>query len=204
MSFLPTVPVTNNSSIQPETNVVVNSSGHGLGSGSGISGSRPGNTGFVPGSSDKGQGQLAQLLTATIAASGLVLLPPPPLTTQNLSIHTSLLSTKQQLQQQQQQLQQLHHAQINAALKKQQQQQQQNQQQQQQQQQQRQIQLQQKHEPLSIENCSPSALSDATIGEGEKERESVLMDYNGKEGGQPTLSQVTSRSTTRVTSPTPG
>ncbi|KAK3825015.1 MAG: hypothetical protein J3Q66DRAFT_326709 [Benniella sp.] len=143
-------------------------------------------------------------LSSTIAASGLVLLPPPPLTTKNLTIHTSLLSTKQQLFQQQQQLQQLHHAQINAALRH---------------QQQRQKQLQQSKNgasPLSMENCSPSALSDDTVGgEGDpRERESGasmdcagaqahghgMKESRGDAGASPTL-QLTSPSALASNSP---
>ncbi|KAG0328452.1 hypothetical protein BGZ99_005317 [Dissophora globulifera] len=181
----------------------------------------------------QGQGQLAQLLlqqqqqmahghgsngsnnsavvaslSSTIAASGLVLLPPPPLTTKNLTIHTSLLSTKQQLFQQQQQLQQLHHAQINTALKKQQQHYQRQMLLQQQQQQQHQIRY--AVHPLSMEDCSPSAFSEDTVADGERERESVSMDCAGAptckdlSGGAASPSQLTSRSTTRVTSPAPG
>ncbi|KAF9107430.1 hypothetical protein BGX29_006297 [Mortierella sp. GBA35] len=181
-----------------------------------------------------GQGQLAQLLqqqqhqqqqahhhlhhgstsnsvaslSSTIAASGLVLLPPPPLTFKNLTIHTSLLSTKQQLLQQQQQLQQLHHAQLNNALKKQQQQQQQQKQQLLQQQQQQQQHEQQQHHPshgLSMEDCSPCALSEETVGEG-GERDCSKGGYvgSGHDSTAISSSQPASLSTTRVTSPAPG
>ncbi|OAQ34189.1 hypothetical protein K457DRAFT_1860889 [Linnemannia elongata AG-77] len=178
-----------------------------------------------PTTAGSGQGQLAQMLqqqqqqqqqahqlhhgstsnsvaslSSTIAASGLVLLPPPPLTFKNLTIHTSLLSTKQQLLQQQQQLQQLHHAQLNTALKK-----QQLQQQQQQKQQQQLMQQQQQQPGLSMEDCSPSALSEETGGEGERD---CSKGAGGGSGHDSTAaispSQSASLSTTRVTSPIPG
>ncbi|KAG0378122.1 hypothetical protein BGX24_004712 [Mortierella sp. AD032] len=179
-----------------------------------------------------GQGQLAQLLqqqqqqqqahhlhhgstsnsvaslSSTIAASGLVLLPPPPLTFKNLTIHTSLLSTKQQLLQQQQQLQQLHHAQLNTALKKQQQQQQQQKQQLQlQQQQQQQNQPHPSQPGLSMEDCSPSALSEETVGEGGECSKGYVTgghSGNGQDSAAISPSQSASLSTTRVTSPIPG
>ncbi|KAG0204855.1 hypothetical protein BGX28_003352 [Mortierella sp. GBA30] len=217
----PPAPTAASSGQDPGTGICVGGGGGGGGgntaTGAGATANHPGYTG--------GQGQLAQLLqqaaaatngghgtnsasvaslSSTIAASGLVLLPPPPLTSKNLTIHTSLLSTKQQLMQQQQQLQQLHHAQLNAALKK------------QQQQHQRQIQLQQQQQQhqyglksLSAEECSPSALSDGTMGGGEGlERDGENASMVGCIGNTVTVtgdggtSQPTSRSTTRVTSPT--
>ncbi|CAO3573909.1 unnamed protein product [Mortierella alpina] len=210
-----TTPATATTSASTAAIPVSSGQGPGLGTGAllGTGGvlNHSGNPGHVQG----GQGQLAQLLqqaaaaagghgtngnsvaslSSTIAASGLVLLPPPPLTSKNLTIHTSLLSTKQQLMQQQQQLQQLHHAQLNAALKK------------QQQQHQRQIQLQQQQQQqydlhlLSPDDCSPSALSDGTMGEG-IERDGESMSANAGEGDRALPSQPTTRSTTRVTSPT--
>ncbi|KAF9921147.1 hypothetical protein FBU30_008865 [Linnemannia zychae] len=136
-------------------------------------------------------GNSAASLSSTIAASGLVLLPPPPLTFKNLTIHTSLLSTKQQLLQQQQQLQQLHHAQLNNALKKQQQQQQ----------------KQQPHSSqpgLSMEDCSPSALSEETVEGGERDGSKGYTGAGNDSIAAISPSQSASLSTTRVTSPIPG